>query len=123
MPEAIRTHRPRTLASPSKTLAERRAETGRTLALNGAAWRRLRALVLSRQPLCPQCQAGGYVVPATEVDHVDNDSTNNQPDNLRGLCKAHHSQKTGRERQQKSPATGHHEPCSPTHAHRRTCRV
>lgn len=94
MPKAIRTHKPRTVSAPSKTLQERRAETGRTLALNGTAWRRLRALVLSEQPLCPRCSEAGYLVPATEVDHVDGDPTNNARANLEGLCKLHHSQKT-----------------------------
>lgn len=122
MPKAIRTHKPRTVATASKTLSERRRETGRTLALNGAAWRRLRALVLSEQPLCPRCKEAGYLEFASEVDHVDNDPTNNLRDNLEGLCKQHHSQKTGRQQQQKSPATGAHEPCSQSRAHRRVCR-
>ena len=122
MPNAIRTHKPRTLARPSKTLAERRAETGRTLALDSAAWRRLRASVLSEQPLCPQCMDIGHLVAATEVDHVDNDPTNNERGNLRGLCKTHHSQKTMRELRRKSPATDALLPLSEPHAHRRICR-
>lgn len=104
----------------SKTLSERRRETGRTLALNGAAWRRLRASVLSEQPLCPRCQEAGYLVSAKEVDHIDGDATNNERGNLEGLCKLHHSQKTGRQvQQQKSPATGEREPTGQSRAHRR----
>lgn len=120
MPEAIRTHKPRTMPTASKTLSERRRETGRTLALNGAAWRRLRASVLSEQPLCPRCQEAGYLVGAKEVDHIDGDPTNNERVNLEGLCKLHHSQKTGRQvQQQKSPATDAHEPTVESRAHRR----
>lgn len=78
----------------TKTLKERRAETGRTLALDGAVWRRLRQVVLRRQPLCPTCQAIGHLVPAVEVDHADDDPTNNDMSNLVGLCKTHHGQKT-----------------------------
>lgn len=115
----------------SKTLSERRAETGRTLALNGAAWRRLRASVLSEQPLCKHCMARGYVVTASEVDHADGDPSNNERGNLQSLCKPCHSSKTmgGRNsgcdaqgmpidpahpwNNEKSPATGEREPHGP----------
>lgn len=107
MPEAIRTHRPRRVPTPARTHAERARDTGRTLALNGAAWRRLRALVLAEEPLCPRCQAAGFLVGATEVDHIDGDASNNLRVNLQGLCRVHHSQKTGRDVQRrKSSATG-----------------
>lgn len=78
----------------SKTLKEKQAANGRTLALDGAAWRKLRAMVLAEQPLCPECGDQGLMVPATEVDHHDNDPSNNSRDNLVGLCKSHHSAKT-----------------------------
>ncbi len=156
MPNAPRKHRlqtlnPRVATLPSlleargiktlggKTLKERQAETGRTLALNGSAWRRLRASVLCEQPLCPECEADGYLVPAVEVDHVDGNPANNERENLRGLCKMHHGQKTRREQRpallygadgmptdpahpwnrEKSPATGQHEPSVQSRAHRR----
>jgi hypothetical protein len=88
-----------TLKAPraGKTLKEKQEANGRTLALNGATWRKLRAAVLAEQPLCPECKDQGALVPATEVDHHDNDPSNNDRDNLVGLCKAHHSQKTSRE--------------------------
>lgn len=73
-----------------KTLRHRQLETGRTLALNGAAWRRLREVILSRDPLCV-CGCGQ---PSTDVDHVDNDPTNNDLDNLAGMAAACHSRKT-----------------------------
>lgn len=78
----------------AKTLRQRQAETGRALALNGAAWRRLRARVLADQPLCVHCERTGAVTPATEVDHVDNDPANNRRENLQGLCASHHAMKT-----------------------------
>ena len=73
-----------------KTLKQRQQETGRTLALDGAAWRKLRAAVLREQPLCA-CGCGQL---ATDVDHIDNDPTNNERDNLQGLCHECHSRKT-----------------------------
>ncbi len=77
-----------------KTLKARQRETGRTLALNGAAWRRLRAAVLADEPLCRICKALGVLVPATDVDHIGNDPTDNRREALQALCHRHHSQKT-----------------------------
>lgn len=78
----------------SKTLKQRQQEIGRTLALDGAAWRRLRAAVLAEEPLCQHCLDRGVIEPATEVDHVDNDPTDNRPEALQSLCKPCHSRKT-----------------------------
>ena len=141
MPNAIKRHRPAVLKPSFKTLASR--NTQRTLALNGAAWRKLRKLVLTEQPLCPRCQERGQLVPALEVDHVDNDPTNNRRDNLMGLCRPHHSEKTNADRYgqqsrgcdvygrpltashanggKKSPATKAGEPISTRSAHSRNC--
>ena len=77
-----------------KTLKQRQQETGRTLALDGKAWRRLRAVVLGERPLCQHCLDRGVIEPATEVDHVDNDPTDNRPEALQSLCKPCHSRKT-----------------------------
>lgn len=84
----------RNVALMRKTLKQRQEETGRTLALNGAAWRKLRAAVLSEQPMCEHCEARGILTPALEVDHIDNDPTNNNRDNLASLCRPCHSRKT-----------------------------
>ena len=79
-----------------KTLKQRQQETGRTLALDGKAWRRLRAVILGERPLCQHCLDRGVIEPATEVDHVDNDPTDNRPEALQSLCKPCHSRKTQR---------------------------
>ena len=76
-----------------KTLRQRQIETGRTLALNGKAWYQLRARVLIAEPLCRMC-APACLRPATDVDHIDNDPTNNSWDNLQPLCHECHSRKT-----------------------------
>ncbi|HEY0200266.1 MAG TPA: HNH endonuclease signature motif containing protein [Burkholderiaceae bacterium] len=78
----------------SKTLKERQAETGRTLALDGSAWRKLRASILAGEPLCRMCTARGLTVAATDVDHRDNNPANNDPVNLQPLCHECHSHKT-----------------------------
>ena len=73
-----------------KTLKQRQLETGRTLALDGAAWRRLREVILFRDPLCV-CGCGR---PSTDVDHINNESTDNRRENLQPLCASCHSRKT-----------------------------
>lgn len=77
-----------------KTLKQRQRETGRTLGLSDAPWRRLRASVLAEEPLCRHCAARGLVVEATDVDHINNDPTNNDRENLQPLCHECHSRKT-----------------------------
>lgn len=61
----------------------------------GAAQRYLR-----ENPLCVECQKEGRITPATEVDHVQphkgNERLMHDRFNWQGLCKRHHSQKTGR---------------------------
>lgn len=77
-----------------KTLNQRAEEIGRTLKLDGAAWRKLRESVLALEPLCRHCKAMGVTACATEIDHKDNNAANNDPDNLQALCKSCHSRKT-----------------------------
>lgn len=61
-------------------------------------WReQIRPAALAREPLCRFCKANGRVVRAAEVDHIDGDSRNNRPDNLRSLCKPCHSARTARD--------------------------
>lgn len=80
--------------SRERTLKEKQQSNGRTLALNGTAWRKLRAAVLRESPLCALCRTAT----ATEVDHVDDDPTNNDRANLSALCKPCHSRKTNADR-------------------------
>ena len=63
-----------------------------------ARWRDLRRQVLEAQPLCVECLQVSRVEPAVDVDHIvphggDYDRFFD-PQNLQGLCKLHHSQKT-----------------------------
>ena len=72
----------------------RNADSRRTIPLNSSRWQRLRDVVLSQEPLCRDCHERGLTVPATDVDHVSGDPSDNRPVNLQPLCHSCHSLKT-----------------------------
>jgi hypothetical protein len=83
---------------PSKpTLRVSKADNGRVLPLGSAAWRKLRRAVLASEPCCRMCTAMGLTVIATDLDHRDNDPSNNDILNLVPLCHSCHSKKTMRD--------------------------
>lgn len=58
-------------------------------------WRgEIRPAKLERNPLCEDCEVLNLVVVATDVDHIDGDTSNNADENLRSLCHPCHSSKT-----------------------------
>ena len=92
--------KPLTLAD-IKTKRWTKKDNGRLLPLNSDAWRKLRKQVLAEEPLCRHCAAQGLTVPSTEVDHINNDASDNRHDpsdrsksNFQALCKPCHSIKT-----------------------------
>jgi 5-methylcytosine-specific restriction protein A len=68
----------------------------------GARWRKLRRLVLHRDPFCRVCSARWYIdetgplVVTSEVDHIvpKRAGGSDSASNLQGLCKPCHSRKT-----------------------------
>ena len=92
----MKLHRPLTLPRRANRTG-RDADPRRTIALNTAAWQKLRAVVLAERPLCEHCVARGIVSLATDVDHRDGDPSNNERSNLSSLCHACHSRKTARD--------------------------
>ena len=57
----MKQHRPTLAIKPEgRSLRDKQLSNGRLLALDGAAWRKLRAMVLSEQPLCEMCERQGY---------------------------------------------------------------
>lgn len=57
-------------------------------------WRAIRQQVLDREPLCRHCKVRGLVTPATEVDHIYGDTSDNRPEALQALCQPCHAHKT-----------------------------
>lgn len=83
-------------ATPGSWRAEK--QNGRGRFYDTREWRdRIRPGKLRMSPLCEDCLERDHPVAATEVDHVDGDARNNEPRNLRSLCKPCHSVKTARE--------------------------
>ncbi|MFV0284453.1 MAG: HNH endonuclease [Castellaniella sp.] len=75
----------------------RDADPRRTIPLNSQAWRKLRASVLDREPLCRHCAARGITTVATDVDHISGNPSDNSMGNLQSLCHECHSLKTARD--------------------------
>jgi 5-methylcytosine-specific restriction protein A len=63
-------------------------------------WRRIRAMQLSREPLCRACAAKGLLRPAVTVDHIVPRSQGGGDDNpnLQSLCRSCHTAKSQAER-------------------------
>jgi 5-methylcytosine-specific restriction endonuclease McrA len=99
MPTRPPLHRPAGWTPPAeRDRAYNKARAPEQAKIYDWAWRKLRAAFLTANPVCchPGCGA-----PATEADHVL--SVRERPDlrldwdNLRALCKAHHSSRTARD--------------------------
>lgn len=62
----------------------------------GYKWRKIRAIFLSRNPLCEMCKRNGRFTTATEVHHITPLASggSNHFDNLMALCKSCHSRIT-----------------------------
>jgi 5-methylcytosine-specific restriction enzyme A len=63
-------------------------------------WRKVRALHLSREPLCRECRAAGRISKASVVDHIQPIRSGGKPydsSNLQSLCASCHSIKSIRE--------------------------
>lgn len=62
----------------------------------GRQWKKIRALYISKHPLCEECEKAGRLVPATEVHHIVPlaEGGSNADENLQALCKPCHSRHT-----------------------------
>ena len=61
-------------------------------------WRQLSIHIRNKEPFCRECLKMGKYTPSECVDHIDNDPSNNNENNLQALCWSCHSRKTAREK-------------------------
>lgn len=66
-------------------------------------WQKARDLHLNGEPLCRHCDKRGYIVPATEVDHIipfkgKDDPKRLEPSNFQSLCHSCHVTKTNEDK-------------------------
>lgn len=67
-------------------------------------WRKLRARILERDPLCVECKKNKRLSESIVADHIVPINMGGDPwdeENLQGLCTMHHNAKSGRERHEK----------------------
>jgi 5-methylcytosine-specific restriction protein A len=72
-------------------------------------WRRIRAAILERDPICKNCG----VRPSAFCDHIIAKADDHQPEGLQGLCGPCHDQKSSREgndAQRANPRPGRQRP-------------
>ncbi|MGH8592341.1 MAG: HNH endonuclease [Gammaproteobacteria bacterium] len=76
----------------ARTLAYNRARGSSTQQGYGGRWRKLRLLVLARDPICHACKRN----PSSDADHILPRAKGGSDtlDNLQGLCHACHARKT-----------------------------
>ena len=86
---------------PEKLPHPRLRKTGQRVQerTRGERWMQMRSLYLQQYPLCDHCDRAGRVRLAQEVDHIVPLSQGGTDafENLQGLCKACHAEKTAEE--------------------------
>ena len=97
MPNLAPVHNPRMTKRLSDLDRAKRNRAKRCYPTDHPTWRKLRLTVLAEEPLCRLCAQEGRVTAATDVDHINNNSFNNDRYNLQPLCKPCHTRKTNRE--------------------------
>lgn len=78
----------------------RKAADKRTGRIRGSRWTALRRQVLRDQPFCHDGRSCAHKATSVEVDHITPLSLGGHPtsrDNLQGICRACHEQKTREE--------------------------
>jgi len=68
---------------------------------NSRQWRKLRLMILQRDPICKECERKGMIESSNVVDHItpiNKGGARLNPDNLQGLCTPHHNSKSARDK-------------------------
>ena len=96
MPKKAEIHRPAGHSAYRPENERQRRQRQGARYYDTARWKRLREMVLSRDPLCVECAKHGVVEASTHVDHITPlaQGGTNEMSNLQGLCETCHNKKT-----------------------------
>src|SRR5687767_15367037 len=90
-------------AAPKPLRSEMEAGNAERVRLyHSAHWLKRRAAFLREHPLCVECAAAGYIVPAIAVDHIDGHQRADWRERFwderrwQALCSTHHAEKSAR---------------------------
>jgi len=68
---------------------------------NSRQWRKLRLMILQRDPICKDCEKKNIFVSSIVVDHIltiNKGGAKYSADNLQGLCTSCHNRKSARDK-------------------------
>jgi 5-methylcytosine-specific restriction protein A len=68
---------------------------------NSRQWRKLRLMILQRDPICKECEKKNIFVSSVVVDHIlpiNKGGAKYNADNLQGLCTTCHNRKSARDK-------------------------
>ena len=68
---------------------------------NSRQWRKLRLMILQRDPICKECEKKNIFVSSIVVDHIlpiNKGGAKYNADNLQGLCTTCHNRKSARDK-------------------------
>ncbi len=99
MPDKAKTHSPNSKKAYNLEQGRIRRQRRGPRYYDTARWKRLRNMVLARDPLCVECLGFGIIRSATHVDHIKplSEGGTNHKDNLQGLCASCHNRKTAKQ--------------------------
>lgn len=77
-------------------MVERESGSAAKRGYNSPQWKRLRRMVIRRDPCCVLCLKQGRVTASTDADHIipKDKGGKDSLDNLQGLCSSCHGKKT-----------------------------
>ncbi len=76
-------------------------DTSNATFYNSRQWRKLRRMILQRDPICKKCEKKNIFVSSNVVDHILSirlGGAKLSPDNLQGLCTTCHNRKSARDK-------------------------
>lgn len=110
MPSVTKTNKSRPWDNPKRKPFERSKERANRHIYDSKEWKVLRAIVKEEEPLCRHCLLKGLAVDTKEIDHILSVNRGGKAfdrENLQGLCRPCHLNKSRGEARASKGAPGH----------------